>query len=136
MSSDNVVCRALSSHLRSDSDRRASLIQRVASDLLFLNGWDYRVASSGKVCVSVEIVEPFSSGPMQSPAHSFVPRTVPTSLQPIGSFGFNLTIGLPTLGGAPRPTTSHRQSRGRPAVWVVLHHAGQADDPKIVEVWL
>ena len=29
------------------------------------------------------VVEPLSSDPTQSPAHSFVPRTVPTSLQPI-----------------------------------------------------
>ena len=46
------------------------------------------VACSGKACVSVVVVEPLSSGPTQSPAHSFVPRTVPTSLQPIGFFGF------------------------------------------------
>jgi hypothetical protein len=36
-----------------------------------------------------------SSDPMRSPAHSFVPRTVPTSLQPIGSFG-NRDIRLRT----------------------------------------
>jgi hypothetical protein len=43
---------------------------------------------SGKACVCVVVVEPLSSDPTQSLAHSFVPRTVPTSLQPIGSFGF------------------------------------------------
>src|SRR5260370_6769504 len=46
-------------------------------------------------------VAPLSSDATQSPAHSLVPLTVPTSLQPIGSFGFTCTSGLlPTLGGA------------------------------------
>ena len=40
MSSGNVVRRAF--HVQSDSDHRASLIQRVASDLLYLTWWDYR----------------------------------------------------------------------------------------------
>jgi hypothetical protein len=35
---------------------------------------------------------PLSSDPTQSPAHSFVPLTVPTSLQPIGSFGLTITL--------------------------------------------
>ena len=43
---------------------------------------------SGKDCVSVAGVVPLSSDPVQWPAHSLVPLTVPTSLQPIGSFGF------------------------------------------------
>jgi len=60
------------------------------------------VARSDKDCGSVAVVVPLSSGATQSPAHSFVLRTVPTSLQPIGSFGFTRTTGLlPTLGGAP-----------------------------------
>jgi hypothetical protein len=47
------------------------------------------------------VVEPLSSNPTQSPAHSFVPLTVPTSLHPIGPFGFTCTSGLlPTFGGA------------------------------------
>jgi hypothetical protein len=34
------------------------------------------------------------------PAQSFVPFTVPTSLHPVGAFGFTCTSGLlPTLGG-------------------------------------
>jgi hypothetical protein len=45
------------------------------------------------------VVVPLISNPTQSPAHSFVPFTVPTSLQPIGSFGFTWKSGLlPTLG--------------------------------------
>ena len=35
-----------------------------------------------------------SSTPTQSPAHSFVPRTVPTSLQAVGSFGLTRATGL------------------------------------------
>ncbi len=42
----------------------------------------------GKDCVSVVVVALLSSKPTQSPAHNFVPLTVPTSLHPIGSFGF------------------------------------------------
>jgi hypothetical protein len=58
------------------------------------------VASSGKAWFSVVVVEPLSSGPAQSPTHSFVPRTVPTNLQPIGAFDFTWTSALsPTLGG-------------------------------------
>jgi hypothetical protein len=38
--------------------------------------------------VSVTDAAPLSSDPTQSPAHSLVPLTVPTSLQPIGSLGF------------------------------------------------
>jgi hypothetical protein len=45
------------------------------------------VVSSGKA-LSVVVVEPLSSGPSQSPPHSFVPRTVPMNLQPVGAFGF------------------------------------------------
>jgi IstB-like ATP binding protein len=42
---------------------------------------------------------PLSSDATQSPAHSLVPLTVPTSLQPVGSFGFTRTSGLlPTFG--------------------------------------
>src|SRR5271169_82188 len=41
---------------------------------------------------------PRSSGPIQSPAHSLVPLTVPTNLQPIGSLGF--TGLVPALGAA------------------------------------
>jgi len=44
-------------------------------------------AWSGKTCVCVVVVDTLSSDPTQSPAHSFVPRTDPTSLQPICSFG-------------------------------------------------
>jgi hypothetical protein len=36
----------------------------------------------------------------QSPAHSGVPLTVPTNLQPVSAFGFTNTRGtLPTFGG-------------------------------------
>jgi len=75
---------------------------RVAGDFhSFWSGVIAPVACSGKACVSVGVVEPLSSDPMQSPAHSLVPRTVPTSLQPIGSFGFTWTRGLlPSFGGA------------------------------------
>src|SRR5882724_1566789 len=45
-------------------------------------------ACSGKDSVSVAGVAPLSSDATQSPAHSLVPLTVPTSLQPVGSFGF------------------------------------------------
>src|SRR5260370_41911089 len=42
-----------------------------------------------------------SSAASQSPAHSLVPLTVPTSLHPDEPFGFTCTNGLlPTLGGA------------------------------------
>jgi hypothetical protein len=60
------------------------------------------VARSGKDCVSVALAEPLSSAdPVQSPAHSLVPLTIPTSLQPIGSFGFTWTSGLlPIFGDA------------------------------------
>src|SRR5467141_2503712 len=58
-------------------------------------------ARSGKDSVSVAGVAPLNSDATQLPAHSLVPLTVPTSLQPIGSFGFTCTSGLlPTLGGA------------------------------------
>ena len=40
MSSGNFVRRAF--HVQSDSDHRALLILRVASDLLYLTWWDYR----------------------------------------------------------------------------------------------
>ena len=43
-------------------------------------------ACSGNVCVSVGAA-PLSSDATQSPAQSFVPLIVPTSLQPIGAFG-------------------------------------------------
>ena len=44
---------------------------------------------------------PLISNPTQLPAHNFVPLTVPTSLQPIGSFGVTWKSGLlPTLGGS------------------------------------
>src|SRR5882724_10241892 len=57
-------------------------------------------ACSGKDSVSVAGVAPLSSDATQSPAHSLVPLTVPTSLQPVGSFGFTRTSGLlPTFGG-------------------------------------
>src|ERR1700682_5790508 len=57
-------------------------------------------ACSRKDSVSVAGVAPLSSDATQSPAHSLVPLTVPTSLQPIGSFGFTRTSGfLPTFGG-------------------------------------
>src|SRR5258708_35263937 len=56
-------------------------------------------ACSGKDSVSVAGVAPLSPDATQSPAHSLVPFTVPTSLQPIGSFGFTRTSGLlPTFG--------------------------------------
>src|SRR5882724_3983149 len=56
-------------------------------------------ACSGKDSVSVAGVAPLSSDATQSPAHSLVPLTVPTSLQPVGSFGFTRTSGLlPTFG--------------------------------------
>src|ERR1700720_638797 len=57
-------------------------------------------ACSGKDSVSGAGLAPLSSDATQSPAHSLVPLTVPTSLQPIGSFGFTRTSGLlPTFGG-------------------------------------
>ena len=57
------------------------------------------VAGSGKDCVSIAGIVPLSSDPVQSPAHSLVPLTVPTSLQLIGSFGFTwASVLLPTLG--------------------------------------
>jgi hypothetical protein len=44
---------------------------------------------------------PLNSAASQSPAHSLVPLTVPTSLQPIGSLGLTWASGLlPTFGGA------------------------------------
>jgi hypothetical protein len=47
-------------------------------------------------------VAPRSSGAAtQSPAHSFVPLTVPTSLQPIAARGFTCFSGLPPTLGAP-----------------------------------
>ena len=56
-------------------------------------------AYSGKDSVSVAGVAPLSSDATQSPAHSLVPLTVPTSLQPVCSFGFTRTSGfLPILG--------------------------------------
>src|ERR1700704_876772 len=56
-------------------------------------------ACSGKDSVCVAGVAPLSPDATQSPAHSLVPFTVPTSLQPIGSFGFIRTSGLlPTFG--------------------------------------
>src|SRR5258705_527961 len=57
--------------------------------------------AGGVACSGVSVVPLSSSTPTQSPAHSFVPRTVPTSLQAVGSFSFTRTGGLlPTLGGA------------------------------------
>src|SRR5260370_40661093 len=79
---------------------RVSCPSRVVS--LFLPGGITPVARSGRDWVSVADVVPLSSEPpTQSPAHSFVPLTVPTSLHPVGSFGFTWTSALlPTLGGA------------------------------------
>jgi len=57
-------------------------------------------AGSGKDSVCVAGVAPLSPDATQSPAHSLVPFTVPTSLQPVGSFGFTRTSRLlPTFGG-------------------------------------
>ena len=57
-------------------------------------------ACSGKDSVCVAGVAPLSPDATQSPAHSLVPFTVPTSLQPVGSFGFTRTSGLlPTFAG-------------------------------------
>src|SRR5258708_6014902 len=57
-------------------------------------------ACSGEDSVCVADVAPLSPDATQSPAHSLVPFTIPTSLQPIGSFGFTRTSGLlPTFGG-------------------------------------
>jgi len=75
---------------------RFSVVQSAAHRLLRRVPLLYRfwpdgmtpVARSGKDSVSVAGVVPLSSDPTQSPAHSLVPLTVPTSLQPIGSFGF------------------------------------------------
>jgi hypothetical protein len=39
------------------------------------------------------------SAEAQSPAHSFVPRTVPTNLQPAGALGLTCTIGFPPIFG-------------------------------------
>ena len=71
------------SHLRY---QRVLLIMLYEHDFNFFNlDGITEVACSGKV----SYVFPLSSStPTQSPAHSFVPRIVPTSLQPDGSFGF------------------------------------------------
>jgi hypothetical protein len=45
-------------------------------------------ARSGKEGVSAVTAPCSSEAATQSPAHNFVLLTVPTSLQPIGSFGF------------------------------------------------
>ena len=69
----------------------------VASDFTLFD----RVGLPKSPAQVVSVVPLSSSTPTQSPAHSFVPRTVPTSLQPDGSFGFTQTTGLlPTIGGA------------------------------------
>jgi hypothetical protein len=64
----------------------------------------YCLGAGGSACWegSTAGVEPLSSeGPAQSPAQSFVPLTVPTSLQPVGASGFTCFAGLPpTLGTA------------------------------------
>src|SRR5258706_15345393 len=52
------------------------------------------IARSGKDCGSGMVVVALSSDPKQSPGHSFVPLPVPTSLHPIGSFGFTQTSGF------------------------------------------
>ena len=58
-------------------------------------------AGSRSDCVSVSGIAPLSSEATQSPAHSFVPLTVPTNLHPVGPFCLTCTCGLlPTLGGA------------------------------------
>jgi hypothetical protein len=67
----------------------------------FSSGGIAAVDGSGTDCVSVEGIAPLSSGPTQSPAHSLVPLTLPTSLQPIGFFGLTCSSGLlPAFGGA------------------------------------
>jgi hypothetical protein len=48
-------------------------------DFYSFSGGMIELVCSDEDCVSV--------GATQSPAHSFVPRTVPTSLQPVGAFG-------------------------------------------------
>src|ERR1700680_2116349 len=59
----------------------------------FCPGGITSIARSGKDLVSSAGAAPLSSDPTQSPAHSFVPLTVPTSLQPVGSFGFTRARG-------------------------------------------
>ena len=68
---------------------------RVNNDV-FINPEYVRVCGS---FVSAAGVLRRSSDASQSPAHSFVPLTVPTSLQPVGPFGVICTNGLlPTFG--------------------------------------
>src|SRR6202030_3741051 len=58
-------------------------------------------AVAGRFPVSVAGTLLRSSAASQSPAHSLVPLTVPTNLQPGEPFGFICTNGLlPILGGA------------------------------------
>jgi hypothetical protein len=70
-------------------------------------------ANCGRYCLSVGAVDggsgagsiagaaPLSSAaPTQSPAHILVPRTVPTSLQPMGACGFACADFFAAFGGA------------------------------------
>jgi hypothetical protein len=55
-------------------------------------------APSDKGWVSLEVAS-LGSEATQSPAQSFVPLTVPTSLQPVGTFGLTCTNGLLPMVG-------------------------------------
>ncbi|MCK1409409.1 transposase [Bradyrhizobium sp. 76] len=56
------------------------------ASLLFLTGRDCAAAGAGRL-VSAAGAPLSSAASVQSPAHSLIPLTVPTSLQPIGAFG-------------------------------------------------
>jgi hypothetical protein len=80
----------------------ASAARRLGGPYCFWPGGMASFVRSGGEGASSAGAEPLSSdAAVQSPAQILVPLTVPTSLQPVGSFGFAwCTDLLPTLGGA------------------------------------
>ncbi len=83
-----------------DSNVADNLVSAVRSALTSAGGF----ASEG--CAGAEgstagVLPRSSDAGAQSPAHSLVPLTVPTSLQPIGATGFTCFSGLPPTLGAP-----------------------------------
>ena len=69
--------------------------RRTIAISLFLIGWDYQSPLLGRGVRALEQLYSYAVT-----GHIFVPRTVPMSLQAVGSFGFAQTAGLlSTLGG-------------------------------------
>src|ERR1700746_2653410 len=84
-----------------------------AGNHCFGSGGRASEARSGRVGVSAGTAPRSSEAATQSPAHNFAPLTTPTSLQPIGSFGFAGTGGFVGVG-VWASAAVERQARTKP----------------------